>query len=72
MDRADEGGVGRANKGEVGGTDESKMGEVNEGRMDGTNKSRASGIDIKAGKKASAGAIASTDNSADGGGKVTD
>ena len=67
--------MGRANKG--------RLGETDEGEVDGTNikagvgvggadKGGVGGADIEAGKKAGAGAIASTDNSADGGGKVTD
>ena len=64
---ADKDGLGGIDKGEVGETDiETKVG------VDGAEKSGTDGVNIEANKKAGARAVISTDNSIDGGGKVTD
>ena len=62
-----EGGLGRTDKSGLGGTDLEAgvgVGRANKGGVDGAN--------IEAGNKASASAVASTDNAANGGVKVTD
>ena len=67
--------VGRADKGGLGGTDEGGVDgtDIEAGvGVGGADKGGVGGADIEAGKEAGAGAVASTDNSADGGGKVTD
>ena len=67
--------LGKNDKGGVDKTNiEAKVGvdKANKGGMSGANKGCIDGTNIKAGKKANAKAIASTDNSADGSGKVID
>ena len=67
--------VGRADKGGLGGTDEGGVNGTNiEARVGvgGADKGGVRGADIEAGKKAGARAIANTDNSTNGGGKITD
>ena len=67
--------MGGANKGGLGGTD--KSGVVGTDikaavGVGGANKGNMSGANIEVDKKAGAGAVASIDNSTDGGGKITD
>ena len=67
MGGVDKSGLGRTKKGKVDGTD-IKAGVG----ISGANKGGVGRIDIEVGKKASVRAIASIDNSTDGGNKVTD
>lgn len=67
MDGANKSRLGDTNKGEVGGTNIEAGVGINR-----ANKGSMSRADIETGRKAGAGAVASTNNNADGGGKVTD
>lgn len=64
IDVSQSGRVGRANKCEMGGADKSGV--------SGPDKDGAGRANIEVGKKADAGAITNTNNSADDGGKITD
>lgn len=64
--------VDGANKGKVGGGNESRVDWANKGKAGRTDKGGTGGANIKVGKKAGAGAIASTNNNADSSGKVID
>ena len=66
--------IGEDQSSRVDGANKSGLGRTNEGKVGGTNIKAKVGVgeaNIEAGKKADAGAIASTDNSVDGSGKVT-
>lgn len=67
MDGANKSRLGDTNKGEVGGTNIEAGVGINR-----ANKGSMSRADIETGRKAGAGAVASTNNNADGGDKVTD
>lgn len=64
IDRTNKGGLDRADKSGVNG--------LNKGEVDGANKSRIDRANIEIGKKANIRAVASTNNSTDGGNKITD
>ena len=67
--------MGGANRGRLGGTNKSKPGgiDIKAGvEVGGGNKGGMDEAYIEAGKKASVGVVASTNNSSDSGGKVTD
>lgn len=58
--------------GRVSEVNKDELGETNAGGLDGTNKDEVNEANIEAGKKADVKAVASTDNSVDSGGKITD
>lgn len=71
MDGADEGGVGGADKGGASGANKGGASGADKSGAGGANKGGASRANIDTSKKAGVEAVTSTDNSADGGNKVT-
>lgn len=70
LGETNKGGLDGANKGNLGKANKNEVNEANKGEVNGVDKGRVSRTRSEVSKKAGAGALANTDNSVNGDGKV--